>query len=62
MAWEAEYSHKLATAAEALRVIESGMRVFVHASSGFPLALVEWVGGSGSILAGRGDRTPAYHQ
>jgi acyl-CoA hydrolase len=40
MAWETEYSHKLATAAEALRVVESGMRVFVHASSGFPLALV----------------------
>jgi len=40
MAWESEYSHKLATAAEALRVVESGMRVFVHASSGFPAALV----------------------
>jgi acyl-CoA hydrolase len=41
MAWETEYSHKLATAAQALRVVESGMRVFVHASSGFPTALVD---------------------
>ena len=40
MAWENEYSHKLTTAAEALQVVESGMRVFVHASSGFPTALV----------------------
>ncbi len=40
MAWETEYSHKLATAAQALRVVESGMRVFVHASSGFPTALI----------------------
>jgi acyl-CoA hydrolase len=41
MAWETEYSHKLATAAEALRVVESGMRVLVHASSGFPATLVD---------------------
>ena len=41
MAWETEYSRKLATAAEALQVVESGMRVFVHASSGFPAALVD---------------------
>jgi acyl-CoA hydrolase len=41
MAWATEYSHKLTTAAEALRVVESGMRVFVHASSGFPAALVD---------------------
>jgi 4-hydroxybutyrate CoA-transferase len=40
MSWETEYSHKLTTAAEALRIVESGMRVFVHASSGFPAALV----------------------
>jgi 4-hydroxybutyrate CoA-transferase len=40
MSWETEYSHKLTTAAEALRIVESGMRVFVHASSGFPTALV----------------------
>ena len=40
MSWENEYSHKLATAAEALRIVDSGMRVFVHASSGFPTALV----------------------
>ena len=40
MKWENEYSHKLTTAAEALQVVESGMRVFVHASSGFPVALV----------------------
>ena len=41
MAWEAEYSHKLASAAEAMQVVESGMRVFVHASSGFPAALID---------------------
>ena len=40
MAWETEYSGRLRSAAEALRVVESGMRVFVHASSGFPVALV----------------------
>lgn len=41
MAWEVEYSHKLASAAEAVQVVESGMRVFVHASSGFPAALID---------------------
>ena len=40
MGWETEYSGKLRSAAGALQAVESGMRVFVHASSGFPAALV----------------------
>jgi acyl-CoA hydrolase len=51
MAWEMEYSHKIASAAEALQAVESGMRVFVHASSGFPVALI-------NALA---DRAPWLH-
>jgi len=40
MSWEIEYSRKLKTAAEALKVIESGMRVWAHANSGCPAALM----------------------
>ena len=40
MSWEIEYSRKLKTAAEALRVVESGMRVWAHANSGCPAALM----------------------
>lgn len=39
MSWMAEYESKKKTAREALRVIESGMRVWVHANSGFPQVL-----------------------
>ena len=41
MSWGTEYSDKLRSAGEALQAVESGMRVFVEASSGFPLALVD---------------------
>ena len=39
MSWVAEYNSKKKTAREALRVVESGMRVWVHANSGFPQVL-----------------------
>jgi len=39
MSWAAEYEHKKKTAREALRVVESGMRVWMHANSGFPMVL-----------------------
>lgn len=39
MSWVAEYEHKKKTAREALRVVESGMRVWIHANSGFPQVL-----------------------
>ncbi len=41
MAWEAEYKKKLMTADEAMRVIESDMRVYVHANAAFPEVLLE---------------------
>ncbi len=39
MSWIAEYESKKKTVGEALRVVESGMRVWVHANSGFPQVL-----------------------
>ncbi|MBM4158329.1 MAG: acetyl-CoA hydrolase/transferase family protein [Ignavibacteria bacterium] len=36
-----KYQHKVATAEEAVKVIKSGDNVYLHANSGFPLALVE---------------------
>jgi acetyl-CoA hydrolase len=41
MAWEVEYQKKLMTADEAVRAIESDMRVYVHANAAFPLVLLE---------------------
>jgi len=41
MAWEAEYRKKLMTADEALRAVESDMRVYVHANAAFPHVLLE---------------------
>jgi acyl-CoA hydrolase len=40
MGSNSQYSGKLKTAEEALQRVESGMRVFVHASSGYPFALM----------------------
>jgi acyl-CoA hydrolase len=40
MSWEKDYIRKLKTAAEAVRVVESGMRVWMHANSGYPAALM----------------------
>jgi acyl-CoA hydrolase len=41
MAWQAEYQRKLMTADEAVRAIQSDMRVYVHANAAFPLVLLE---------------------
>jgi len=41
MAWQAEYKKKLMTADEAVRAVESDMRVYVHANAAFPLTLLE---------------------
>jgi len=46
MSLEIEYSQKLKKAEEALKVIESGMRVWAHANSGCPTTLM-------SVLAER---------
>ena len=51
MSWVAEYNSKKKSAREALKVIESGMRVWVHANSGFPQVLA-------NALA---DRAPELH-
>jgi acyl-CoA hydrolase len=40
MSWEIEYSRKLRTAEEALKVVKSGMRLWAHANSGCPAALM----------------------
>jgi len=40
MAWESEYSRKLKSADEALKAVQSGMRVWAHANSGYAAALV----------------------
>jgi acyl-CoA hydrolase len=40
MSWEIEYSRKLRTAEEALKVVKSGMRLWAHANSGCPTALM----------------------
>src|SRR5438270_9512707 len=41
MIWEAEYSHKIRTADEALRLVESGMRVYIQPGCAEPETLVE---------------------
>jgi acyl-CoA hydrolase len=41
MAWQTEYQKKLMTADEAVRAVESDMRVYVHANSAFPQLLLE---------------------
>jgi 4-hydroxybutyrate CoA-transferase len=51
MSWVAEYDSKKKTAREALRAVKSGMRVWVHANSGFPQVLA-------NALA---DRAPELH-
>ena len=40
MGWEIEYSGKLKSKQEALQAVQSGMRVWTHANSGYPAALV----------------------
>jgi acyl-CoA hydrolase len=40
MVWESEYSRKLKSADEALKAVQSGMRVWTHANSGYAAALV----------------------
>jgi acyl-CoA hydrolase len=39
MSWIAEYESKKKTAREAMKAVESGMRVWMHANSGFPQVL-----------------------
>ncbi|MGA2964463.1 MAG: acetyl-CoA hydrolase/transferase C-terminal domain-containing protein [Candidatus Korobacteraceae bacterium] len=51
MSWEIEYSRKLKTAEEALKTVQSGMRLWTHANSGCPTALL-------SVLA---QRAPDVH-
>jgi 4-hydroxybutyrate CoA-transferase len=41
MSWEAEYSHKLGTADEAMRYVESGMRVYIQPGCAEPETLVQ---------------------
>jgi len=41
MSWEAEYSRKLRTADDALRYVESGMRVYIQPGCAEPETLVE---------------------
>lgn len=41
MSWEAEYSRKLRSADDALRYVESGMRVYIQPGCGEPETLVE---------------------
>lgn len=41
MNWESDYSQKLRTADEALRFVESGMRVYIQPGCAEPEALVE---------------------
>lgn len=48
MTWVAEYESKKTSAREALRVVQSGMRVWVHANSGFPQVLANALADRGS--------------
>lgn len=41
MAWQEEYKRKVTTAREAVRAIESGMRIYIHANSAYPQHLVD---------------------
>ena len=41
MAWDVEYKRKLREAHDALRCVESGMRVYIHPGCAEPEALVE---------------------
>ena len=48
MPWQSEYQKKLMSADEALRAVESGMRVYVHANAAFPAVLLEALARRGS--------------
>ncbi len=50
MSWIAEYESKKKTAQEALRAVQSGMRVWVHANSGFPQVLANALADRGPEL------------
>jgi acyl-CoA hydrolase len=41
MSWTAEYERKVMSARDALRCVESGMRVYIHGNSAYPQELVE---------------------
>ena len=41
MGWQSEYQKRLMTAGEAMRAVQSNMRVYVHANSAFPAVLLE---------------------
>jgi 4-hydroxybutyrate CoA-transferase len=41
MPWNDEYKRKVTTAGDAVRCIESGMRVWIHANSAYPQVLVD---------------------
>lgn len=41
MSWADEYKRKLMTASDAVRCIQSGMRVWIHANSAYPQVLVD---------------------
>jgi acyl-CoA hydrolase len=50
MSWETDYIRKLKTAGEALQAVESGMRVWMHANSGYPAALMNALAQRGSCV------------
>jgi acyl-CoA hydrolase len=41
MAWQEDYKRKITTPRDALRVVESGMRVYIHGNSAYPQELVD---------------------
>ncbi len=41
MPWDEDYKRKVTTASDAVRCIESGMRVWIHANSAYPQVLVD---------------------
>jgi 4-hydroxybutyrate CoA-transferase len=41
MSWDVDYKRKLMGAAEAVRCVESGMRVYIHPGCAEPEALIE---------------------
>ena len=48
--WTTEYERKLKTAEEAVKIIQSGMRVWVHSNSGYPAALINALAERGPYL------------
>ncbi|HEY3930521.1 MAG TPA: acetyl-CoA hydrolase/transferase C-terminal domain-containing protein [Candidatus Koribacter sp.] len=50
MSWVAEFEHKKKSAREALKAVESGMRVWIHANSGFPQVLADALADRGEEL------------